>query len=214
MNKNSAELYKTAFLLSLFTIIYNLAEGLLCTIIGYNDETLALFGFGMDSFIEMLSGSGILMMVLRIRKYPESGISQFEINALKITGWGFYLLSAGLAAGIVLSIIQGHRPESTFWGTIITSVSVLVMAWLYIAKRKTGKKLDSEPILADASCTLVCIYMSVAVLFSSAVNELTGFAYADLIGVAGLIWFSVSEGREAMEKARKRSYLCCNQVTK
>jgi divalent metal cation (Fe/Co/Zn/Cd) transporter len=202
--------YKTAAILAVLTIIYNLAEGAISVFFGYTDETLALFGFGIDSFIEVVSGIGILQMVLRIRNNPGSPVSTFEVIALRITGYGFYILSLGLAAGIVVNIAGGRRPESTFWGTVIALVSIFVMLWLVISKRKTGRALHSEPILADANCTLVCIYMSLVLLASSALYELTGFAYSDVIGAAGLIWFSVKEGRESLEKARKRSYAECS----
>ena len=202
--------YKTAAILALVTILYNLVEGAISVFFGYTDETLALFGFGIDSFIEVISGIGILQMVLRIRNNPGSPVTSFEITALRITGYGFYALSLGLAAGIVVNIAMGRKPESTFWGTVIALVSILVMIWLVISKRKTGRALRSEPILADANCTLVCIYMSLVLLASSALYELTGFAYADAIGAAGLIWFSVKEGSESLEKARKRSYAACS----
>ena len=95
------KLYKTAFLLSLFTILYNIIEGVVSMILGYQDETLTLFGFGVDSFIEVMSGIGIAVMILRIRKNPESSKNEFEISALKITGTAFYLLSAHLLIGII-----------------------------------------------------------------------------------------------------------------
>ncbi len=66
-NKN---LYKIAFGLALFTIVYNIEEGLISTYLGFEDESLALFGFGSDSFIEVISGFGIAHMILRIQNYP------------------------------------------------------------------------------------------------------------------------------------------------
>ncbi len=75
---------------------------------------------------------------------------------------------------------------------------------------KTGKALSSSPIIADAKCTMVCIYMSLVLLASSLIYELTGFAYIDAIGAAGLIYFSVIEGKEALEKAKgKECSDCC-----
>lgn len=202
--------YKTAAALAVFTIIYNLVEGLVSMFFGYTDETLALFGFGADSFIEVISGIGILQMVLRIRRNPGSTVSGFEVTALKVTGYGFYALSLGLAAGIIVNLAGGHKPESTFWGTVISLISIFVMLWLVISKRRTGRALNSDPILADANCTLVCIYMSLVLLASSALYELTDFAYADAIGAAGLIWFSTKEGMESLKKARQRSYMACS----
>src|SRR4030043_2154808 len=106
MINSEQKYYKKAFLLSLFTIFYNIIEGIVSMLLGYMDETLALFGFGVDSFIEVLSGIGIAMMILRIKQNPDSPKSAFEIKALKITGTAFYLLAAGLFAGIILNLIN------------------------------------------------------------------------------------------------------------
>lgn len=203
-----AKLYDRAYQLSLFTIFYNIVEGVVSMLLGYQDETLALFGFGVDSFIEVISGVGIAVMIGRIRQNPTSNKSEFEVKALKVTGTAFYLLSLGLLAGIIVNIVTGHKPETTLWGAVISMISILVMVWLVNAKRKVGKDLGSEPILADANCTKVCVYMSVVLLVSSLLYELTGFAYADVIGAAGLIYFSYSEGKEAFEKAKGKSCSC------
>ena len=117
-------LYKRAFALSLFTIFYNIVEGLVSIALGYSDETLTLFGFGADSFIEVISGIGIAVMIIRIRNHPESAVSGFETRALKVTGFAFYLLAVTLAAGIVVNIASHHKPETTFWGIVISLVSI------------------------------------------------------------------------------------------
>jgi divalent metal cation (Fe/Co/Zn/Cd) transporter len=144
-------LYNKAYQLSLFTIFYNIIEGIVSMWLGYADETLSLFGFGADSFIEVISGIGIAIMILRIRKNPDSPKNKFEISALKITGTAFYLLSAGLFAGIIINLINNHKPETTFWGVVISLVSIAVMLWLMYAKKSIGSKLHSEAIVADAS---------------------------------------------------------------
>ena len=208
MNITEEKLYEKAYLLSLFTIFYNLAEGFISMFLGYEDETLTLFGFGVDSFIEVMSGIGIAVMIHRIRQNPASPKSDFEIKALKVTGTAFYLLSAGLLIGIIVNLINNRKPETTFWGIIISLISIAVMIWLMNAKKSTGKKLNSDPIIADANCTKVCVYMSVVLLISSLIYQLTGFAYADAIGAAGLIWFSINEGHEAFEKAKGKSCSC------
>lgn len=197
-------------MLSLFTIFYNIIEGIVSMFLGYQDETLALFGFGVDSFIEVMSGIGIAIMILRIRQNSLSKKSDFETVALRITGTSFYLLSAGLLAGVIINIIFQHKPETTFWGIIISIVSILVMTWLMKAKKKRGRLLKSDPIISDANCTKVCVYMSVVLLVSSLIYELTGFAYADAIGASGLIYFSVMEGKEAFEKAKGKECTCEN----
>lgn len=201
------KLYKKAYRLSLFTIFYNIGEGIISMIMGYHDETLTLFGFGVDSFIEVMSGMGIAVMILRISQNPDSSKYKFEIKALKITGTAFYLLSAGLLIGVVLNIINRHKPDTTFWGIIISLISIMVMVWLMKAKKSVGKKLNSEPIISDSNCTKICVYMSIVLLVSSLLYELTGFAYADIIGAIGLVYFSISEGKEAFDKAKGK--ICC-----
>ena len=208
MTNSEQKLYKQAYRLSLFTIIYNIIEGVVSMVLGYQDETLTLFGFGADSFIEVMSGIGIAVMILRIKQNPESSKSTFEIKALKITGAAFYLLSAGLLAGIVINLINHHKPETTLWGVVISLISIAVMVWLMNAKKKVGKQLNSEPIIADSNCTKICVYMSLVLLASSLIYELTGFAYADAIGAAGLIYFSITEGKEAFEMAKGKECSC------
>lgn len=208
MIKTEHKLYNKAYHLSLFTIFYNILEGVISMILGFEDETLSLFGFGADSFIEVMSGIGIAVMIMRIRQNPGSPRSKFEISALKITGAAFYLLSVGLILGIVFNIVNHNKPETTLWGIIISLVSIAVMIWLMNAKKIVGKKLNSAAIIADANCTKVCVYMSVVLLVSSLIYELTGFVYADAIGAAGLAYFSVTEGKEAFEKAKGKECEC------
>lgn len=204
-----ARYYQWALYFALFTIAYNLTEGIVATAFGYSDETLALFGFGVDSFIEMISGAGIFVMVLRIRANTASERSSFEKTALHITGYSFYALAGGLVVSALYTTYAGIRPTTTFWGVVISSISILVMLGLIYGKVYVGKKLNSAAILADANCTKVCIYMSVVLLASSGIYELTGFAYADALGTAGLAWFSFKEGRECFEKARHNTHCGC-----
>jgi divalent metal cation (Fe/Co/Zn/Cd) transporter len=206
LKDNDKKAYKAAYALAIFTIAYNLVEGIIATWFGYHDETLALFGFGVDSFIEMISGIGIVYMVMRIQQRPTSHKSDFEKTALKITGTSFYLLVAGLVTSSIVALISAQKPITTFWGVIISLISIAVMYFLLIAKLRVGKQLDSEAILADASCTKVCIYMSCVLLAASSIYEWTGFAYADSIGTLGLAWFSYREGKECFEKTDSDKY--------
>lgn len=203
------KLYRIAFGLAIFTIVYNIAEGLISTWLGFSDESLALFGFGTDSFIEVISGFGIAHMILRIQKDPSSRRDDFERTALRITGTAFYILVAGLVLTSIYNIVIAHKPESTLPGIIISVISILVMWALVAWKRKVGHQLNSEPILADANCTLVCIWMSVILLISSGIYELFHIAYIDSIGTLGLAWFAFSEGRECFEKANSDKYCSC-----
>jgi divalent metal cation (Fe/Co/Zn/Cd) transporter len=193
--------WQYALWLALFTIFYNLAEGFVSIYFGVQDETLSLLGFGIDSIIEVMSGIGILAMVLRIRKNMDAPRSRIERTALHITGASFYLLAAGLAVTAVYNLFTAHKPTTTLPGFIISVISIAAMWALVLGKRKVGRTLHSAPILADANCTLVCIYMSIVLLVTSLVFQFTGFGFVDSLGAIGLIYFSISEGKEAFEKA-------------
>ncbi len=207
----SLRLLKTAFILSMITIGYNIAEGLISTFFGMEDETIALFGFGVDSFVEVISGIGIAHMVLRMKNNPVEKRDRFERQALFITGTGFYLLTLGLIFGSVLTIIMGNRPETTMAGVIISAISIITMWFLYNRKMKVGTALNSEPIIADARCTKTCFSLSFLLLASSLLYEIFRISYIDVIGGLGIAYFSFKEGRESFEKARKNYFSCsCN----
>jgi magnesium-transporting ATPase (P-type) len=208
--KDNKKLYKIAFGLAMFTIIYNIAEGLISTYLGFEDESLALFGFGSDSFIEVISGLGIAHMILRIQNNPNSKRDDFERTALRITGIAFYILVFGLVITSVYNIWTGHKPLTTFWGVVISIISILIMWILVVWKRKVGNQLKSAPILADANCTMVCVYMSIILLVSSGLYELFEFQYIDSVGTIGLSYFAFKEGKECFEKAKSDKICCCD----
>jgi divalent metal cation (Fe/Co/Zn/Cd) transporter len=202
-------LYNLAFGLAIFTILYNIAEGLISLYFGYTDDSLTLFGFGADSFIEVFSGLGIAHMMLRIQRQPTTHRDNFERTALTITGYSFYMLVLGLIGTSLYNLWIGRTPETTLWGVIISIISIAVMWALVYSKTIVGKRLDSEAILADAECTKVCISMSVILLIASGVYELTKFAFIDTIGTLGLAYLSFKEGRECFEKVKKNSHCSC-----
>ena len=197
-----------ALQLTAFTIGYNFLEGTVSTLLGFQDETLALLGFGVDSFIEVASAIGVAHMITRIRRFPDVSRDRFEITALRITGSCFSLLTVGLLITAVLNIVQGHQPETTFWGIVISATSIITMWILIVLKMKVGKQLDSQPIIADAKCTKVCLYMSFVLLVSSSIYELTHIGYLDSIAALGIAYFSAKEGKEAFEKAQGKASCC------
>lgn len=201
-------LIKKAFVLSLITIFYNLAEGIISVYFGANDETLALFGFGVDSFVEVISGIGIAHMIVRMKYSRVENRDAFEKTALRITGTAFYLLAIGLIVGSVLNIINNVKPESTLPGIIIAVISIATMYWLMTSKLKVGKALHSDAIIADANCTKTCFYLSFILLASSGLYEFFNIAYFDILGSLGIAYFAFKEGREAFEKVKSGKLMC------
>jgi divalent metal cation (Fe/Co/Zn/Cd) transporter len=199
---------KLASALALVTIFYNIVEGLVSVWFGASDEAFSLFGFGLDSFVEVISGIGVWHMVRRMRADSGPGRDEFEKTALRITGGAFYLLAAGLAVTTAVNVYQGHKPSTTVWGIIVGAVSIGTM-WLLIRyKVKVGRALNSDAILADAACTRTCLRLSFVLLAASIGYELTGLGYMDSAGTLVIAYLSLGEGREAFGKAKGLSCSC------
>jgi divalent metal cation (Fe/Co/Zn/Cd) transporter len=205
---NKALLYRRALLLAQITVFYNIIEGLLSVFFGVEDETLALFGFGVDSFVEVISGIGIWHMIKRIMQEPDSNPDAFEKTALRITGSAFYLLASGLLITVGMNIYFGHRPETTFWGIVISLISIITMWLLIHFKISVGRALQSDAIIADANCTKTCLYLSFILLISSLGYEFTGIGWFDSVGALVIAAFSFREGKESFEKAIGKTCSC------
>ena len=205
MEISKRKLFQTGFALSIVTILFNIIEGCVSIYFGYSDKALTLFGFGFDSFIEAVSAAGILIMIIRIMNNTERKSYNAEIFALKITGSGFYVLSVGLIISSFLNIYLGKHPESTFSGVVISIISISIMYVLMKLKMLTGTRLSCKPIISDANCSKVCIYMSLVLLISSLIYSVSGFKYIDSIGALGIVYFSYKEGKEAFEKVIETS---------
>lgn len=208
MNKH--KLLKFALYLSIITILYNIIEGLVSINFGMEDETIALFGFGIDSFVEVISGIGILHMIIRMQNTTVEKHDKFEIKSLKITGTAFYILAIGLVVGSILNIFYNIKPKTTFVGILISLISIITMYILMKTKFNVGNKLNSDAIIADANCTKTCFYLSFILLASSGLYEIFGISYFDIIGAIGIAYFAFKEGEEAFEKSKRNIITSCD----
>jgi len=207
--KNRTLFYKWAASLALITIIYNSLEGCVSVVLGLQDGTVALFGFGLDSYVEVVSGIGIWHMVRRMKQSNPVTHDSFQRRALQITGGAFYVLAVGLVATSALNIYKGSKPETTFWGIVVSVISILSM-WLLIRyKVKIGKQYNSPALIADANCSKACMYLSIILLFSSVGYEVTRIGAIDSVGAIGIALFSYREGREAFEKSKGNLTCSC-----
>ncbi len=204
-----SKLYQWAIGLAIITVFYNLLEGLISLYFGMDDETLSLFGFGLDSFVEVISGIGIWHMVVRMKSNEEEQKDTFERTALRITGSAFYLLTAGLVFSSVWNLIINHHPETTIWGIIISSISIFTMWLLIHYKIMVGKQLNSQAIIADANCTKTCMMLSITLLIASTGYELTGFGGIDALGSLVIAGFAFKEGKESFDKSNDLSCSSC-----
>lgn len=179
------------------TLAYNLAEGVVSMAFGWKDDSLALFGFGADSFIEV--GSALLVL------WKLQGAADLvrERRATSGIGWLFLLLAVGIAGGAVLQLATRSHPPTTLPGLVIASLSLAFMAYLWRAKRQVAVALDSATLAADAACSLACLQLSV-VLFTGSLAYLLAPALWWLDGIAAvcLAGFIGREGLGMVRTAR------------
>ena len=207
-NQDRTHFYRRASALAFITIFYNVIEGCVSVFFGLQDETIALFGFGLDSFVEVISGIGIWHMVKRMRRNDAIHHDSFEKRALKITGGAFYVLAVGLIVTSALNIYKGSKPETTFWGIVVSVISILCMRALIYYKTKIGEQYNSQALLADADCTRACMYLSIILFVSSIGYAVSGMGMIDALGALGIAVFSFREGKEAFDKSKGK--LECN----
>jgi divalent metal cation (Fe/Co/Zn/Cd) transporter len=207
-SQENRRMYSLASALALITIAYNFVEGMISVLFGLEDGSMALFGFGVDSFVEVVSGIGIWHMVRRIRNNAEENLDYFEQTALKITGFGFYVLVVGLSVTAAVGLYQGHKPDTTFWGIVVSIISIVTMWLLIHYKVNVGKQLNSEAILSDAACTRACLQLSIVLLVASVGYEITHIGGIDSVGTFVIAGLCYREGKEALEKAKVKSLAC------
>lgn len=189
-------LNRRALRLSYFTVAYNLLEGAVSVTAGALAGSTALVGFGMDSFVESLSG-GVMIWRFRGGGGDARAREAREARALKLVAYAFFALGAYVLYEAAEALLAGHPPERTVIGIAITVLSLIVMPLLFVAKYRTGKKLGARSLVADSKQTLGCLWMSAAVLIGLLANRFFGLWQLDpVIGLAIGAWL-LKEGWEA-----------------
>jgi cation diffusion facilitator family transporter len=195
------DLNKKALLLSYFTVGYNVIEGIVSIIAGIMASgSIALIGFGLDSFIESLSGG---IMIWRFRKHgkvSEEEEEKAEKIATKLIASTFFILGAYVLYESIRKLWLREIPDPSLFGIVIAIVSIIVMPFLFYAKYKTGKKLNSKSLIADSKETLTCTFLSVALLIGLGLNYFFKLWQADPIVGLIVVVFLVKEGFEIFEK--------------
>lgn len=178
--------HQFGLLLSYVTVGYNLIEGIISVILGSITGSLVLVGFGLDSFIESLSGS---VMIWRLGKHgnmTEEEEEAIEAKAATLVGITFFILAAYVGYESISKLISRETPEASLFGIIIAILSLVVMPGLAYLKNKTGKAIKSPSLVADSKQTIVCVLMSATLLVTLLINYFYNIWWIDPL--AGLVF--------------------------
>jgi divalent metal cation (Fe/Co/Zn/Cd) transporter len=190
-----------ALKLEYLTVGWNIVEGIIAVTAGTLAGSVALLGFGVDSFIESTSGS-VLIWRLRAestQRMSEAKLEAVERNAQRLVAVSLFLLAAWITFDASQALWHEDRPSFSSVGVVLTTVSLLVMLWLARAKRAVARQLGSRALEADAFQTTACWWLSVAALVGIGLNGLFGWWWADPVAGLAIAALLVKEGREAWQ---------------
>ena len=173
------------------TIGYNLIEAVIAISAGAASSSTALVAFGLDSVIEVLSAAAVAWQFTR--RDPE----RWEKPTLRVIAIAFFALAAYVTVSSVLSLTGANEIQHSPVGIALTVVSVIVMPGLSFIERRTGRELGSATAIADSKQTLICTYLSAAVLVGLLLNTLFGWEWADAVAGLVIAVFAFREGVEA-----------------
>ncbi len=194
--------HRRALLLEYFTVGYNIAEGVFSVTIGLLSGSVALTGFGFDSAIESLSGSVLIWRLTRHGKISEEEEARVERLAVRLVAVSFFILAAYVAFLSVKKLYLFQPPEPSLPGIIIAILSLIIMPVLSFKKRSVGRDIGSRSLVADSKQTLLCSYLSAAVLTGLALNYLFGLWWADPAAGLVIVALIVKEGIETLREGK------------
>lgn len=191
-------LLRHALRLEYITVGWNLVEGVIAIAAALASGSVALLGFGIDSFVESTSGT-VLIWRLRSERgaVDHEAIERIEQRARRLVALSLFLLAAYIAFRALTALIAGERPDASPVGMALAVVSLAVMWFLARAKRRAAIALGSRAMEADAFQTTACWWLSLIVLGGIGLNALFGWWWADPLAALGMTAFIVREGREA-----------------
>jgi divalent metal cation (Fe/Co/Zn/Cd) transporter len=178
--------------LEYLTISWNVMEGLVAVGSGLVAGSVALVGFGFDSFIEVFAAVVVLWQL--------RGVSETkERRALKLISLSFFVLAAYIVVESGRDLLTEAKPEQSTVGIVLAVLSLIVMPLLAIAKRRTGQQLSNAALVADSAETWLCSYLSLSLLVGLGLHSLFGWWWADPVAALVIAALAVREGWEAWQ---------------
>ena len=199
---NRADIVRRGQRLEYFTIGYNTLEGMASIVAGVIAGSVSLVGFGLDSAIEVASGTAVLWRLHH--DLNASRRNEVERTTLRIVGWCFMALAAYILYESTTTLIRHEEPERSIPGIVIAAASLIVMPLLANAKRRVAAGIESGAMHADSRQTDFCTYLSAILLGGLLLNAVAGWWWADPI--AGLVMVPII-AREGISGLRGKA--CC-----
>jgi divalent metal cation (Fe/Co/Zn/Cd) transporter len=200
-----SEYYVRALRLSYFTVIYNILEGVVSVVFASVAGSSALLGFGIDSFVESLSGMIMIWRFSRTSNISVAANERKEKIGVRLVGLSLAILGGYVIYESSTMLYYSESPARNPAGILVAIVSLIVMPILFVMKRRTAADLQSRSLATDAKQTLACILLSVALLLGSGLHYLFGIWQADPIAGLVIAAFLIREGY----KAWTEQDLCC-----
>jgi divalent metal cation (Fe/Co/Zn/Cd) transporter len=173
------------------TIGYNVVEAIIALAEGARVSSSALVGFGLDSVVEISSAAAVAWQFSA--RDPETR----EKPALRFIAWSFFALAAYVSADAILSLFGVGQPRHSPIGIGLAAASLVVMPLLSLTQRSAGRELGSRSAVADSKQTLLCTYLSAALLLGLTANAIAGWWWADPVAALVIAVIAVREGRDA-----------------
>ena len=197
-------LHRRAVWLEYFTVGWNVIEGVVAIGAGIIAGSVALIGFGVDSAVEVISALGLLW---RLRKAgPDATVQEesgAERRALYVVAATFFLLATYITFEAVNSLLGREEPDRSVVGLVLSVLSLVIMPALAWWKQRTGRQMGSRALVADATETWVCSYLSLALLAGVGLHELFGWWWADPVGALAMLPVILWQGWETLGEARE-----------
>ncbi len=200
INNGRSLLSRKALYLAYFTVGYNFLEGIVSILVGQLAGSVALLGFGLDSFVESFSGG---VMIWRFRKHSELSHEEeekIEAKATKTVAYTFFVLAAYVLIESLRKMYYREMSEPSLIGIMIAIVSIIVMPTLFLLKYKIGKSMASSSLVADSKQTLACVFLSLALLIGLGLNYLYGIWWADPAVGFFIVAFLIREGFNTLKQ--------------
>ena len=195
-------LQRRARLLAYFTVGYNVLEGVASIMAGLIAGSVALVGFGLDSFVESLSGGIIIWRFWRRDERTEEEEERREARAVRAIGYAFLALSVYVTYEAIEKLVYREAPDPSLFGIVIALLSVVIMPTVFSLKYRTGLMMKSLSVVADSKQTLACGFLSIALLIGLGLNYLYGIWWADPVAGLIIVFFAAKEGYEALNEEK------------